>query len=59
MAPNTKNTDDEKLAAASANSKGLREHLERNVWPAIPALELGRVMSREEDEILGYGPVGC
>jgi antitoxin VapB len=39
--------------------KGLREYLERNVWPLIPSGELGRVLSREEeDEILGYGPGG-
>ena len=40
--------------------KGLREYLEQNVWPMMPAGELGRVMSREEeDQILGYGPGGC
>ncbi len=39
--------------------KSLREYLEQNVWPLMPATELGRVMSRrEEDEILGYGPEG-
>jgi len=39
--------------------KGLREHLERNVWPMIPAAELGRKLGREEeDRILGYGPEG-
>src|ERR1039457_346900 len=33
--------------------------LERSVWPLMPAGELGRVMSRaEEDQILGYGPEG-
>jgi antitoxin VapB len=37
----------------------LREYLEQNVWPLMPAAELGRVMSREEeDRILGYGPEG-
>ncbi len=37
----------------------LREYLERSVWPMMPASELGRVMSREEeDRILGYGPGG-
>jgi antitoxin VapB len=37
----------------------LREYLEKNVWPMIPPSELGRVLSREEeDEILGYGPEG-
>lgn len=42
-----------------AHDKKLRQFLERNVWPLMPASELGRVMSREEeDEILGYGPQG-
>ena len=37
----------------------LREYLEQNVWPMVPAGELGRVMTREEeDHILGYGPEG-
>jgi antitoxin VapB len=39
--------------------KSLREYLEQNVWPLAPPGELGRVMSREEeDRILGYGPEG-
>jgi len=39
--------------------KDLREYLERNVWPMMPPGEIGRVMSRaEEDQILGYGPEG-
>ena len=33
--------------------------LEREVWPRIPEGQLGRRLSRsEEDEILGYGPEG-
>jgi antitoxin VapB len=33
--------------------------LEREVWPRIPEDELGRRLTRgEEDEILGYGPDG-
>ena len=33
--------------------------LEHEVWPRIPADQLGRRLSRdEEDEILGYGPEG-
>lgn len=33
--------------------------LEREVWPAVPATEVGRHMSSgEEDAILGYGPLG-
>ena len=39
--------------------KSLRAYLEHNVWPMMPATELGRAMSRaEEDQILGYGPEG-
>jgi antitoxin VapB len=39
--------------------KSLRGYLEQNVWPTMAAGELGRVMSREEeDRILGYGPEG-
>jgi antitoxin VapB len=37
----------------------LRQYLERHVWPTVPPRELGRVLSRkEEDAILGYGPQG-
>ena len=33
--------------------------LEREVWPQIPADQLGRRLTRsEEDQILGYGPEG-
>jgi antitoxin VapB len=33
--------------------------LEREVWPRIPEDQLGRRLSRdEEDEILGYGQAG-
>jgi antitoxin VapB len=39
--------------------KGLRDYLERNVWPMFPPAELGCALSREEeDRILGYGPEG-
>jgi len=39
--------------------RSLREYMEKNVWRLMPASELGRVMSREEEErILGYGPEG-
>jgi antitoxin VapB len=39
--------------------KSLRAYLEQNVWPLAPPEEMGRVMSRqEEDQILGYGPEG-
>lgn len=43
-------------AGKSGNCKGLREYMERNVWPLIAPGELGRVLSREEeDQILGHG----
>ena len=46
-------------AGKPAGRKNLWEYLERNVWPLVPPGELGRVMSREEeDQILGYGPEG-
>jgi antitoxin VapB len=46
-------------AGKPGSRERLREYLERNVWPLIPSGELGRVLSREEeDQILGYGPEG-
>lgn len=46
-------------AGKSGGRKSLRAYLEQNVWPLVPTGELGRVMSREEeDRILGYGPEG-
>jgi len=37
----------------------LQRFLEAEVWPHVPAEELGRHLSRvAEDEILGYGPEG-
>jgi antitoxin VapB len=46
-------------AGKPGGRKSLREYLEQNVWPLVPAGELGRVMTREEeDQILGYGPEG-
>ncbi len=39
--------------------KGLLEYFEREVWPHVPPGELGRTLTREEeDDILGYGPDG-
>ena len=36
-----------------------RQFLEHEVWPLVPVTELGRRLTRaEEDEILGYGPDG-
>jgi len=37
----------------------LLRFLEEEVWPKAPPDQLGRTLSRdEEDEILGYGPDG-
>jgi antitoxin VapB len=37
----------------------VQRFLESEVWPLIPAAEIGRRISRaEEDAILGYGPDG-
>lgn len=37
-----------------------RSFLEREVWPKAPKRQLGRRLSKqEEDEILGYGPEGA
>ena len=34
--------------------------LQREVWPSLPADQLGRVLSQDEqDAILGYGPDGA
>jgi antitoxin VapB len=39
--------------------ESLLEFLEREVWPNMPASELGRTLTREEeDDILGFGPDG-
>ena len=43
------------------NDRGarLQRFLENEVWPQVPAGELGRrLSSEEEEEILGYGPEG-
>jgi antitoxin VapB len=37
----------------------LRRFLEQEVWPAMPESELGRRLTREEEEaILGFGEDG-
>lgn len=39
--------------------ESLLEYFERYVWPFMPADQLGKTLTRkEEDEILGYGPNG-
>jgi len=46
-------------AGKPGERRSLREYLERHVWPMIPPAELGRVLSREEEnQILGYGREG-
>ena len=46
-------------AGKPGGRKSLREYMEQNVWPLMPPAELGRVLTREEeDQILGYGPEG-
>ena len=51
-----------RLQAHTGKSPGrpsLLKHLGRSVWPLMPPAELGRVLSREEeDRILGYGSHG-
>jgi antitoxin VapB len=38
----------------------IRRFLEREVWPLVPADELGRrLTANEEDAILGFGPDGA
>lgn len=41
------------------HAANFRSFLEREVWPKVPKGQLGRRLSKqEEDEILGYGPEG-
>ena len=46
----------------AANDRGerLRRFLETEVWPYVPPSQLGRKLSRDEEEdILGYGKDGA
>jgi antitoxin VapB len=46
-------------ASGRGGRKSLLAYLEQNIWPLMPAGEMGRVMAPgEEDQILGYGPEG-
>lgn len=46
------------VSTTDRRAKVLR-FLEKKVWPTLPTDQLGRRLSRaEEDEILGYGPGG-
>ena len=50
-----------RLKGASTAERRARvlQHLRAKVWPTIPKRQLGRRLSREEeDAILGYGPDG-
>jgi len=50
-----------RLKGASVASRRARvvKVLETRIWPAIPKDQLGRRLTREEeDAILGYGPTG-
>jgi antitoxin VapB len=45
--------------SALERRRRLADLLEREIWPQIPARELGKAVSREDREaILGYGPEG-
>lgn len=47
-----------RVSPSGRHTRALR-FLEYEVWPRIPPDQLGRRLSRdEEDEILGYGPEG-
>ena len=44
---------------ASARRRRVLRFLERRVWSAIPKDQLGRRLTREEeDQLLGFGPAG-
>lgn len=48
-----------RLAAGGSRREQLERWLEQEVWPSIPPEQLGRRLTREEeDAILGYGPGG-
>ena len=47
-----------RLKSASSDTRRARvlRFLEKKVWPAVPKAQIGRRLTRaEEDEILGYG----
>ena len=48
-----------KSASRSTRRAGVLRFLEKKVWPTVPESQVGRRLTRaEEDEILGYGPGG-
>lgn len=49
----------EQVSGRSKKGKGIREYLEKYVWPTIPPEIRGKGITKEEREkILGYGPGG-
>jgi antitoxin VapB len=49
-----------KAPAVSKRRARVLAFLEKKVWPTLPPDQLGRRLSRrEEDDILGYGPEGA
>ncbi|MCP3957515.1 MAG: hypothetical protein GY719_06650 [bacterium] len=47
------------VADSSSRERELRQFLEREIWPQIPATVLGKRVTKEDREaILGYGPAG-
>ena len=55
--------EERKARVSQQSARSPRERwlvfLEEEVWPGVPAEELGRRLSREEeDALLGYGPQG-
>jgi antitoxin VapB len=47
------------LSVAESRREHLWRFLEEEIWPSIPKEQLGRTLTREEeDDILGYGPNG-
>ncbi len=59
MALNPKHPDVERLASIKTRRTRLLRFLRTKVWPSIPKDQLGRRLTRaEEDALLGYGPGG-
>jgi antitoxin VapB len=48
------------LAGGEDRRAAMQRFLQEEVWPIVPAGELGRAWTREETEaLLGYGPEGA
>jgi antitoxin VapB len=49
-----------KTQRAAGRSSQIKDYLEREVWPHIPADVRGKKLTkRERERILGIGPEGC